>query len=82
MFQITGCFLNQSFAFSRNNNRKKLFIGLWSLLCITISTAYTGNLVAFLSAVKYPKRAESLEELAESGLRFETTFNFCLNYMN
>ncbi|XP_045614583.2 probable glutamate receptor [Procambarus clarkii] len=47
----------------------RLWLGCWLLACVILTTAYTGNLVAFLSVPVYPTRIETVEQLAASGLR-------------
>ncbi|KAG7163307.1 Glutamate receptor ionotropic, delta-2-like 12 [Homarus americanus] len=47
----------------------RLWVGWWWLACVIITTAYTSNLVAFLTVPVYPTRIETVEQLAASGLR-------------
>ncbi|XP_063588933.1 glutamate receptor ionotropic, kainate glr-3-like [Penaeus indicus] len=48
---------------------ERLGLGWWWLGCIIISTAFTGNLIAFLSVPVYPVRVETVAQLAISDLR-------------
>ncbi|KAK8382277.1 hypothetical protein O3P69_015305 [Scylla paramamosain] len=45
------------------------WLAAWWLSCIIITTAYTTNLVAFLTVPVYPTRMETVAELAQSHLR-------------
>ncbi|XP_042868827.1 uncharacterized protein LOC122251183 [Penaeus japonicus] len=48
---------------------ERLGLAWWWLGCIIISTAFTGNLIAFLSVPVYPVRVETVAQLASSDLR-------------
>ncbi|XP_027220187.2 glutamate receptor ionotropic, kainate glr-3 [Penaeus vannamei] len=48
---------------------ERLGLAWWWLGCIIISTAFTGNLIAFLSVPVYPVRVETVAQLAQSDLR-------------
>ncbi|KAK3865232.1 hypothetical protein Pcinc_029149 [Petrolisthes cinctipes] len=47
----------------------RVWVGWWWLGCVIITTAYTCNLVAFLTVPVFPRRIETVQELAASGLR-------------
>lgn len=41
------------------------------MYCLVIASSYSGNLKAFLTTPKYTKSLRSLEEIVNSGLRWE-----------
>ncbi|KAK4289270.1 hypothetical protein Pmani_037749 [Petrolisthes manimaculis] len=47
----------------------RVWVGCWWLGCVIITTGYTCNLVAFLTVPVFPRRIETVKELAASGLR-------------
>ncbi|XP_068246679.1 ionotropic receptor 21a-like [Palaemon carinicauda] len=48
---------------------QRVWLASWWAGCIIISTAYTGNLIAFLTVPAYPSRVETVPQLAKSDLR-------------
>ncbi|XP_050715768.1 glutamate receptor ionotropic, delta-2-like [Eriocheir sinensis] len=48
---------------------ERVWVGSWWLICVIISTAYTANLVVFLTIPIYPQRIETVGQLASSSLR-------------
>ncbi|KAA0195335.1 Ionotropic receptor 119, partial [Hyalella azteca] len=44
----------------------QIFIGFWFLFCMVVALAYTANLIAFLTVPLYPKRIQTVEQLALS----------------
>lgn len=46
------------------------WLAAWWLSCIIITTAYTTNLIAFLTVPVYPSRLETVAELALSPYRY------------
>ncbi|XP_069953088.1 uncharacterized protein [Cherax quadricarinatus] len=69
LLQILGGLVYQGVKGKFENTWTRLWIGCWWLACVIIATAYNSNLVAFLTVPVYPKRIETLEELAASNLR-------------
>ncbi|KAK7068289.1 hypothetical protein SK128_006518 [Halocaridina rubra] len=47
----------------------RVFIGWWSISCFIVTTAYTANLIAFLTLPLFPERIQTVEKLAESDFR-------------
>lgn len=47
----------------------RVWVGWWWLACVITTTYYTSNLVAFLTVPVFPRRIETVQELATSGLR-------------
>ncbi|KAK8388725.1 hypothetical protein O3P69_020610 [Scylla paramamosain] len=56
-------------------NNQRVFIATWWLVCFIITIAYTANLIAFLTIPLYPKKLQTLKELAESNYRGDTRAN-------
>ena len=48
---------------------QRVFVAAWWLTSLTLTTAYTANLIAFLTIPLYPKKLQTVEELAESSYR-------------
>ncbi|XP_047499547.1 ionotropic receptor 21a-like [Penaeus chinensis] len=48
---------------------QRLFVGSWWLYCFIVTTAYTANLVAFLTIPVFPARIQTVKQLAESSYR-------------
>lgn len=47
----------------------RLWLIVWGIACIILTTAYTGNLIAYLTVPLYPVRTETVKQLAASRLR-------------
>ncbi|KAK8389186.1 hypothetical protein O3P69_020868 [Scylla paramamosain] len=48
---------------------QRVFIAAWWLACLILTTAYTANLIAFLTIPLYPKQLQTVEQLAKSNYR-------------
>ncbi|KAG7154184.1 Glutamate receptor-like 56 [Homarus americanus] len=48
---------------------QRVLVGVWWVYCFILTTAYTANLIAFLTIPVFPKRIQTLEELAQSDYR-------------
>ncbi|XP_037795084.1 ionotropic receptor 21a-like [Penaeus monodon] len=48
---------------------QRLFVGSWWLYCFIVTTAYTANLIAFLTIPVFPGRIQTVKQLAESDYR-------------
>lgn len=48
---------------------KRLFVAAWWLGCFILTSAYTANLIAFLTIPAYPERLQTVEQLARSPYR-------------
>ncbi|XP_069994245.1 probable glutamate receptor [Penaeus vannamei] len=48
---------------------QRLFVGSWWLYCFIVTTAYTANLIAFLTIPVFPGRIQTVQQLAESDYR-------------
>ncbi|MPC91614.1 Glutamate receptor 2 [Portunus trituberculatus] len=48
---------------------QRVFVAAWWLTSLILTTAYTANLIAFLTIPLYPKKLQTVEELAESNYR-------------
>ncbi|XP_066964504.1 ionotropic receptor 21a-like [Macrobrachium rosenbergii] len=45
---------------------QRVFIGFWVIYCFIITISYTANLIAFLTIPVFPKRIQTVQQLAES----------------
>nr|XP_027232618.1 glutamate receptor ionotropic, delta-2-like [Penaeus vannamei] len=61
--------VRQSVKHSLGTSWTRLWAGFWWLATLIITTGYTSNLVAFLTVPVYPKRIETVDQLAASKLR-------------
>ncbi|XP_047499541.1 probable glutamate receptor [Penaeus chinensis] len=50
---------------------QRLFVGSWWLYCFIVTTAYTANLIAFLTIPVFPARIQTVQQLAESDYRYD-----------
>ncbi|XP_066964513.1 ionotropic receptor 21a-like [Macrobrachium rosenbergii] len=57
---------NQSLPTLPSAHRQRVFVGCWCFYCFILTTAYTANLVAFLTIPVFPKRIQTVRQLAES----------------
>ncbi|XP_042208159.1 glutamate receptor ionotropic, delta-2-like [Homarus americanus] len=48
---------------------QRVLVGVWWVYCFILTTAYTANLIAFLTIPVFPERIQTLEELAQSDYR-------------
>ncbi|KAG7169659.1 Glutamate receptor ionotropic, kainate 4-like 7, partial [Homarus americanus] len=48
---------------------QRVLVGTWLIYCFILTTAYTANLIAFLTIPVFPERIQTLEELAQSDYR-------------
>lgn len=62
--------VRQSVKHSLGTSWTRLWAGFWWLATLIITTGYTSNLVAFLTVPVYPKRIETVDQLAASKLRW------------
>lgn len=51
------------------SHSQRLFVAAWCLVCLTLTAAYTANLIAFLTIPLYQKQLETVEQLAKSNFR-------------
>ncbi|KAL7642107.1 UNVERIFIED_CONTAM: hypothetical protein RMT77_007981 [Armadillidium vulgare] len=51
-----------------------IWICVWMLTMFLLTSAYTGILISFLTVPRYPKRIDTLQELADSNLRVIQTY--------
>lgn len=67
VLQTIGLLLGQDtlHGFSSSHSTRLLLMS-WMIFAFIIGTGYRGNLTAFLTIPKYPKRIETLEQLAQS----------------
>ncbi|KAK8395435.1 hypothetical protein O3P69_006231 [Scylla paramamosain] len=49
---------------------KRIFVVSWWLGCFILTTAYTANLIAFITIPAYPERLQTVEQLAQSPYSF------------
>ncbi|XP_068208570.1 ionotropic receptor 21a-like [Palaemon carinicauda] len=57
---------NQSLPKLPRAHWQRVFVGFWCFYSFILTTAYTANLVAFLTIPVYPKRLQTVRQLAES----------------
>nr|XP_027207752.1 ionotropic receptor 21a-like [Penaeus vannamei] len=57
---------------------QRLFVGSWWLYCFILTTAYTANLIAFLTIPVFPGRIQTVQQLAESDYRLTLFLSLCL----
>nr|XP_027215329.1 ionotropic receptor 21a-like [Penaeus vannamei] len=55
---------------------QRLFVGTWLLYCFIVSSAFTANLVAFLTIPIFPERIQTVKELAKSDYRWVCMFDY------
>ncbi|MPC80689.1 hypothetical protein E2C01_075276 [Portunus trituberculatus] len=48
---------------------KRIFVVSWWVGCFILTTAYTANLIAFITIPAYPERLQTVEQLAQSPYR-------------
>lgn len=48
---------------------QRVFVAIWCFVTFLLATAYTANLIAFLTIPLYPKQMETVKQLAESNYR-------------
>ncbi|KAG0717135.1 Craniofacial development protein 2 [Chionoecetes opilio] len=58
---------------------KRVFMATWWLGCFILTTAYTANLIAYLTIPAYPERLQTVEQLAKSPYR-NTNSSLLLNF--
>ena len=68
-FQIIGALLRQSVVEHLGKWWVKIWIAIWWISSLILSTAYSGSLIAFLTVPAYPHKIQTIEELAESNLQ-------------
>lgn len=67
--QVVGGKVRQSVHHRLGRWWGRVWIGWWWLACVITTAYYTSNLVAFLTVPVFPRRIETVQELATSGLR-------------
>ncbi|XP_045611359.2 ionotropic receptor 21a-like [Procambarus clarkii] len=68
--ETTGTLLGQGLSRKLPSSTPfRILLGVWLVFGLVVSTAYRGNLTAFLTVPKYSPRAETLHQLIESGAR-------------
>ncbi|KAK8389000.1 hypothetical protein O3P69_020760 [Scylla paramamosain] len=58
---------------------QRVFVASWWLTSLILTTAYTANLIAFLTIPLYPKKLQTVEELAESNYRLASRWDSSVN---
>lgn len=48
---------------------QRVFLAAWLFFCLVVTAAYTCNLVGIFTSPAYPRRLESLQQLADSHFR-------------
>ena len=61
--------MSQSLPQLPSSHSQRVFVAAWWLACLILTTAYTANLISFLTIPFYPKRLQTVKELAESNYR-------------
>ncbi|XP_063886635.1 uncharacterized protein LOC135114680 [Scylla paramamosain] len=67
--QVLGGILRQAVSHHLGQWWAREWAGWWWLTGVIVTTAYTTNLVAFLTVPVFPRRIETVEQLATSNLR-------------
>lgn len=68
--QVLGGILRQTVSHHLGRWWARGWVGWWWLTVVIITTAYTSNLVAFLTVPVFPHRIETVNQLASSSLRW------------
>ncbi|KAL7638063.1 UNVERIFIED_CONTAM: hypothetical protein RMT77_011688 [Armadillidium vulgare] len=74
LLQIIGILFRQSVKLTSGSVWFSCFISVWMIGSFIIMTAYSGNLISYVTFPHFPKRIESIQELVHSNKKVGTLY--------
>lgn len=70
VLEVVGSLVSQSSSGrGYDTSSTRVLLATWLIFSFIVSTAYRGNLTAFLTIPKYPDRPETLEQFIQTGAK-------------